>query len=121
MSARRAQVVLAAIALAVGAAGVWLGRELDMTAPQGVEVAGFLRFNPISSFVTALLGAISLAGVASERRGLSALAGIGFLIAALIVVMGAGQETSLFAGTGANAGFFLGLGGGLLALGASWE
>ena len=116
---RRAQLVIGALGVLIGAYGLLVTRHLEATAPHGVRLA-VIDVNPASAFITLVLGAVAALGALNGRRGLGTLAGYGFLAAGLAVVMGAGQDGNLLGATAATLGFFLGAGGSLLAVGADW-
>jgi uncharacterized membrane protein YphA (DoxX/SURF4 family) len=126
-AARRAQVVLGAVAVGVGALGLVVARSTDFAGKQGALLGwkfGELKvlwFNPLSALLTIALGAAIIAGGVLHQRVLSLAGGAGFAILTLLVALlwrdGRTGWTGGFLGaTGGTMGFWLALSIGTLAV-----
>jgi len=113
---RTAALVLGVIGVASGAAGFAVSAGQPFTAAEGARVGEFFHLNPLGSLVTLVLGLVALAGAVARLRAVVLGAAVGWLLAALQVVLQSGGGSNLLGGTASTLALFLGVGAGLLAL-----
>ena len=126
-AARRAQVVLGGVAVAIGVLGLIVARSTDFAAKQGALLGwkfGELKvlwFNPLSALLTIALGAAIIAGALLRQRVLALAGGTGFAVLTVLVALlwrdGRSGWTGGFLGaTGGTMGFWAALAIGTLAV-----
>jgi hypothetical protein len=113
---RRAVLVLGAIAILGGLAGLVVSSGQAFTEPRGARVWELMHLNPLGSWVSIRLGALPLLAGWQRSRVIALVAAAGFLAAVLAVTFGANRPTNPLGGTASTVGFYLGPGAGLLAL-----
>ena len=113
---RRAARVLGALGLLGGVVGMIAASGEGLTAPVGVRLGAFFHLNLLGAIVSAVLGTVALAGAALGDRRVVLTASVLWLAAAVLTVVQSGREPNWLGGTAATLAFFLGVGGGLLAL-----
>jgi hypothetical protein len=112
---RRFALMMAVVAILLGAFGFVYALDARFDAPGGVRVltgqflgGGELLFlNRIGALVTVVLGVLALAGTLSGRRRLLLAAGVGFGAAALITLVQTGGDTNWLGGRASTFAFFL--------------
>lgn len=123
--ARRAEMVLSVIALAIGIAGLWYARDLGFSEPEGAFVfpmtddffwARLAQFNPLSALVTIAIAGIALSGAATRQRAVVLGAATLSLIGAVVMLIDLGRAEPLLGGRGGNVSMLLALGLGLTLL-----
>jgi hypothetical protein len=114
--ARRAELRLAAVAAIVGLWGLALARDLPFAGPAGARIADSVQFSPLGALVTVGLAAVSAAGAALDLQWLVLVAGVGFGVATVAVLMTMGGDANWFGARGSNVSLLLGAGVGLTVL-----
>jgi hypothetical protein len=113
---RTAALVLGVLGVLSGATGFAVSAGQPFTAAEGARVGELFHLNPLGSLVSVVLGLVALGGAAARLRAVVLASAVGWLLAALQVVLQSGGEPNLLGGTASTLALFLGLGGGLLAL-----
>lgn len=113
---RRAVLALGVLTVVGGLAGLVVSSGQAFTEPRGARVWELMHLNPLGSWVSIGLGALTLLAGWLRSAAVALLAAAGALAAVLAVTFGANQTTNPLGGTASTVGFFLGPGVGLLAL-----
>ncbi len=113
MTLSGAGLVIGLIALIASSGGSFAGPEGALLPVQ----LGF--YSPAGAVVTLVLAAIALLGGVARQPVIVAVAGVGFLLAAVLVLFQAGSETNWLGGRGSTMSFFIAMGVGLLVLAVS--
>lgn len=117
--------ILVAIVLAVGIAGLFYARNLQFTEPEGALVypapddffwARQFRFNPLGALLTIAVGGIALVGAVTRQRAVTLVAAASSFLAAVFMVIDLRGGEPLLAGRGGNVSLLLVLALGLAAL-----
>lgn len=110
----RAQIVLGAVTLAVGALGLFLARDLEWTEPAGALLGWadleikLMSYNPLGALVTMAVGAVGLAAGLTRRNALAwTTAAVGGLLAVQVLIQWRPEGDNLFGATGRNLAFAL--------------
>ncbi len=110
----RAQVVLGAVGVVVGLAGLWQARDVAFTADRGVIVGwgsyelAFMRFNKLGALIVIALAGIGLVAGLLRRPVLGWIPAAGFALVALqVLVQWRPDGTNLLGAHGSNLGFAL--------------
>ena len=119
--ARRGALVVAGVALAIGAWALVASWGMPVTGPEGVELlerAGPIGpFSPLAAGLTLVLALAGLAGAAARIEALVLLSGAGFALAAALALAQSGTETKLLAASGSTFAFLTAAAMGLILLG----
>ena len=89
----RAQVVIGGIAVAVGALGLFLARELGFTDPAGALIGWgdyelkYMAYNPLGALLTVAVGALGVAAGVTRRQALAIVAAAVSALMALQVLV----------------------------------
>jgi hypothetical protein len=118
---RIATLILAAIAIVSGLAGAVVGLGEPFLAAQGQNVGKLFAMNTAGGLLTIGSGVLALAAALSRKPLLAALAGLAFLGAAGLTLLGVGRSFNYLGGRGNTLSLFLMLGVGLVALAWSPE
>lgn len=113
---RRAVIIVGAIVLVGGIAGLIYSSGQDLTEPQGARVGAFMHLNPLGSWVSIALGALTVVAGVLRSRALTFVACLGLMICVVMVAFGANRSTNPLGGTASTVGFHLGPAAGMLAL-----
>ena len=128
---RRAELVLAALAVALGVVALIKARDRGFTdanppaADPGAMLFGtdddlpwgkLLQFNPLGALVTLILGVLALVGSWLRTRWLVLLAAVGFGGCAIQVIAQFGRSSNALGGRGGNLGAFIAFAVGLAVL-----
>jgi hypothetical protein len=100
----------------VGLWGLALARDLPVAGPAGARIADSVQFSPLGALVTVGLAAVSAAGAALDLQWLVLVAGVGFGVATVAVLMTMGGDANWFGARGSNVSLLLGAGVGLTVL-----
>jgi len=115
--ARRAQLAISALALAVGLGGLFVARDTSFTQTRGEILNGLgVSFNLLGALVTIALAALALVGATLGIRFLVLLAATGFGLATLQVSLQFGRADNWLGSRGSNLSFCLAVAVGLAAL-----
>ena len=121
--ARRGALVVAGVALAIGAWALVASWGMPVTGPEGVEFlerAGPIGpFSPLAAGLTIVLALAALAGAAARTKALVLLSGAGFALAAALALAQSGTETKLLAASGSTFAFLTAAAMGLILLGST--
>ncbi len=121
--ARRGALVVAGVALAIGAWALVASWGMPVTGPEGVELlerAGPIGpFSPLAAGLTIVLALAALAGAAARTKALVLLSGAGFALAAALALAQSGTETKLLAASGSTFAFLTAAAMGLILLGST--
>lgn len=119
--ARRGALVVAGVALAIGAWALVASWGMPVTGPEGVELlerAGPIGpFSPLAAGLTIVLALAALAGAAARTKALVLLSGAGFALAAALAQ--SGTETKVLAASGSTFAFLTAAAMGLILLGST--
>jgi hypothetical protein len=116
-TARRAQLLLAGVSVAVGLGGLIAALDLSFTENEGAILLGLgVSFNPLGALVLVALAALAGVGVLLGLRSVVLIAAAGFALGALQVVIQFGRDTNWLGTRGSNLSFFLACSIGLLSL-----
>jgi hypothetical protein len=128
---RRAELVLAVIAVALGVVALIKARDVGFSDayPPAVDSGAMLfgtdddlpwgkllQFNPLGALVTLALGALALVGGWLRARWLVLVAAVGFGGCAIQVLAQFGRSSNALGGRGGNLGLFIALAVGLAVL-----
>lgn len=113
---RKAQLVIATVALVSGIIGYLAAASIAFTAAKGAILGSLMSFNRLGAVISIVLAALALVGVKSGAKTLVAGAGGGFLLAAVVQLIQAGASTNLLGGRPSTFSFFLAVGAGLVVL-----
>lgn len=113
---RAAALVLGALGVIGGVAGLSFSSGQALAAAEGARIGAFMHLNPLGAIVSIVLGLVALAGAGLRRQLLVLAAAAGWLAAAVLTVVQSGREPNWLGGTAATLSFFLAVGAGLLAL-----
>ncbi|MEO8475920.1 MAG: hypothetical protein ABI572_02575 [Actinomycetota bacterium] len=116
---RHATLILAAVAIVAGLAGAAAGIGEPLLADQGTNVGKLFAMNTAGGLLTIGVGTLALASGLLRKPVLEALAGLGFLAAAGLTLLGVGRSFNYLGGRGNTLCLFLMLGIGLVALALS--
>ena len=116
---RIATLILAAIAIAAGLAGAIVGLGEPFLAAQGQNVGKLFAMNTAGGLLTIGGGLLALVAALSRKPLLAVLAGLAFLGAAGLTLLGVGRSFNYLGGRGNTLSLFLMLGIGLVALALS--
>lgn len=121
-SGRRAAVtVLAFVALVLGTAAAINALDAPLTASRGAQLWRLFAMNEAGALLTILGGLLALGSAAKRSRAPAEAAGLLFLGAAALTLVGVGRSFNLLGGRASTMSFFLMLGMGLLTLAVSPE
>lgn len=112
---RAAALVLGALGVIGGLAGLAFSSGQALTAAEGARIGAFMHLNPLGAIVSIVLGVVGLAGAGLRLQSLVLAAAGGWLVAAVLTVLQSGREPNWLGGTAATLSFFLAVGAGLLA------
>jgi hypothetical protein len=115
-AARRAELWMAGLVLAVGLWGLLLAREVSFAGPKGARIADSVQFSPLGALVTMALALLCLAGAVLDRQRLVLAGGLGFGLAAIAVLVTMGGDANWLGARGSNFSLLLGAGVGLAAV-----
>ena len=113
---RTAALVLGALGVIGGLAGLSFSSGQAVTAAEGARIGAFMHLNPLGAIVSVVLGVVALAGAGLRLQPVVLAAAAGWLAAAVLTVVQSGREPNWLGGTAATLSFFLAVGAGLLAL-----
>lgn len=114
---RRAQAVVAIVALIAGVVTLIASLGLPLTAPRGGALGGTgITFNLLGAALVSVLGLFALAGAVLGRRSFVLAAAAGFALIAMQVLLQFGRSTNLLGTRGSSLSFALGAAAGLGAL-----
>lgn len=113
---RRAVIVVGAIVLIGGIAGLIVASGQDFTEAEGARVGALMHLNPLGASVSIALGVLTVVGGVLRSHVVVLVASVGLLVCVLLVTVGANRPTNLLGGTASTVGFHLGPAAGLLAL-----
>lgn len=113
---RTAALVLGALGVIGGLAGLSFSSGQAVTAAEGARIGAFMHLNPLGAIVSIVLGVVALAGAGLRLQPVVLAAAAGWLAAAVLTVVQSGREPNWLGGTAATLSFFLAVGAGLLAL-----
>ena len=117
---RRAQAVVAIVALIAGLFTLVASLSLPFTAARGGALGGTgITFNLLGAALVSVFGLAALAGALLRRRILVLAAAAGFALIAVQVLLQFGRSTNLLGTRGSSLSFALGAAVGLGAL-ALW-
>jgi hypothetical protein len=116
---RVAILILAAVAIVSGLAGAALGMGEPFLAAQGQNLGKLFAMNTAGGLLTIGGGLLALAAALTRKPLLAALAGLVFLGAAGLTLLGVGRSFNYLGGRGNTLSLFLMLGVGLVALALS--
>lgn len=114
-AARRAELWIAGLLLAVGLWGLVLARDGPFAGPAGTRIADSVQFSPLGALITIGLAAVALVGAAFDLSRVVLAAAGGFGVAAVAVLVALGGSNS-FGARGSNVSLLLGAGAGLAVL-----
>lgn len=113
---RRAQMLIAAVALIAGAIALLFARDVALLSARGARVGSLFSLNPLGALLTIALSAVAFASALVRRLGGALLAGAGFLVAAAIQLVQTGRATNWLGGRPSTFSFLLAAGVGLCVL-----
>jgi hypothetical protein len=115
--ARRAELVIAGVALALGIAGLIVASNLPFTASRGELVLRFgPSFNPLGAVVVIVLAALAVAGALLNRQALVFTSAGGFALIGIQVLLQFGRPTNWLGSRGSNLSLSIGMAAGLAVL-----
>jgi len=113
---RRAVIVVGAIVLIGGIAGLIVSSGQDLTEPRGARVGALMHLNPLGSWVSIALGVLTIVGGVLRSHAAVLAASVGLFVCVVFVTFGANRPTNPLGGTASTVSFYLGPAAGLLAL-----
>lgn len=117
---RRAQAIVAIVALVAGVVTLIASLGLPLTAPRGSALGGTgITFNLLGAALVSVVGLIALAGALLRRPSLVLAAAAGFALITVQVLLQFGRSTNWLGTRGSSLSFALGAAAGLGAL-ALW-
>ena len=115
--ARRAELIVSAIALVVGLGGLVVARDTSFTEARGEVLLGLgVSFNILGALVTLALAGIGVSGAVLGNQLLVMVAAIGYGIATVQVLLQFGRADNWLGSRGSNLSFWMALAVGLGAL-----
>lgn len=113
---RRAQIIIAVVALAVGCAGLVLAHQVGFSSSRRAPIGSLMSLNLGGSVVTIGLALAALGGALGGRRLVVTAAGAGFALSAFVQLAQLGRNPNLLGGNPSTFAFYLGAAVGLLVL-----
>lgn len=122
---RRAELVLAGLAIVIGVCGLIVARDLGFTAASGGVLfertddmlwGKLFAFSPLGAIVTIALASLAMLGAWVRQRTLVLVAAGGFAICALQVIVQFGRSDNVLGVRGGNLALFLAMAAGLATL-----
>ncbi|MBI2704873.1 MAG: hypothetical protein HYX32_06240 [Actinobacteria bacterium] len=118
----RFQLVLCLVGLAAGGLGLWVARDVDVTASTGGQIGwrayeiNLMTYNKLGALVTLALVVVGLVGVFALRPAIAFLPGAGFAVLAVqVLVQWRPDGGNLLASSGTNLSFALAMAIGFVA------
>jgi hypothetical protein len=111
--ARRAGLVLAAVTLGVGVAGLVIALDLGFTARGEILFGLGVSFNPLGAAVMVVLGVLALSAMLMGNVRLMWVVVMGNALGAVQVLAQFGRADNWLGTRGSNLSFFLALGAGM--------
>jgi len=113
---RTAATVLGLVALFFGVAATINAASHPFATSGGQQLAWVFAMNTLGGLLTALLGALAIAGARRREERLVLVAGLVFLLATLVTFLRTNASGNIFGGHAGTMSFFMMLGVGMVML-----